>query len=150
MKRSRFTAILVVSLLLLFTVVAAIHLSSRTKGSVGNIQITYNDSIIEIPLEELPLSSVQGTVTNGKGESCSIDAQGIILSDILKTAGIGDYQSVTIVADDEYRAEVSAEEVAMANKVYLLRTETTFPQVIVFGDKNSKRNVTNVVMLVVE
>lgn len=150
MKKHRFSTVLIGALLLVVAVAAAAHLTSRIQRSEGSLQITYNGSAVELPLGDFSLSPVQGTVKNAKGDSRRIDAQGIPVSDILAAAGIDGYQVVTVVADDEYRAEISAEEVSQADRVYLLCGEAPLPQVIVFGDENSKRNVSAVVRLEVE
>ena len=45
---------------------------------------------------------------------------------------------------------VTAEELAAPDKVYLIAQEEDGVQLVVFGDSNSKRNVSNVVRVTVE
>ena len=71
------------------------------------------------------------------------------MCDLLSQTGITDYQKVLVVADDAYSAEVTAEEIAAPGQVYLMRQEDGI-RLVVFGDSNSKRNVTNVVRLEVK
>ena len=52
---------------------------------------------------------------------------------------------MTVVADDEYRAEVSAAEIAAEDTVARILQEDGGVQMVVFPDSNSKRNVTNVI-----
>ena len=48
------------------------------------------------------------------------------------------------------RQEVSKEEVDEDGKVYLLKEDDGSLRLVVFGDENSKRSVSNVVKMVVE
>ena len=68
---------------------------------------------------------------------------------MLEKAGVQVLQSVRVVADDEYAAEVSAEELAQDGRVWLLKTDGGF-RLIVFGDQNSKRDVKNVARIEVQ
>ncbi len=65
-------------------------------------------------------------------------------------AGVGEHMRAYMVADDEYRAEVSAQEIAEENRVYLMIGDEPYASALVFGDQNSKRNVSGVIRLVVE
>lgn len=91
-------------------------------------------------IDSLSLSSVKGTVVNGKGEEIAIDAQGVPLGDVCGT----DFTSVTVTASDEYHAEVSSGEIQNA---YLIQKDDGSMQLIVFGDENLKRCVKNVVRI---
>jgi len=68
----------------------------------------------------------------------------------LAQAGIDEYAQVTAVADDGYSAVVTREEIEEFDKVFLLLEEGEQPQLLVFGDANSKRNVSGVIRLIVE
>ncbi len=59
------------------------------------------------------------------------------------------YSKVSVVSDDSYSAELTADEVKEDGKVYLLNEEDSL-RLVVFGDENSKRSVSNVVQIVVE
>lgn len=58
---------------------------------------------------------------------------GIVLKDLLVENDIFEYSQVTIVSNDSYKAQVSAEEVSNEEKVYLILQEEEL-RLIVFGD----------------
>ena len=149
MKQNKISIAVILALILITALAAVLHLNTRVSSAEGTLRIEAGDTVKELPLSELSLLSVQGTVVNGKGEEQKIDAQGVALSTVLTQANIAAYTQVTVVADDEYSASVSAEEVNTDGKVFLLLTEDARPQMIVFGDPNSKRNVSSVARLVV-
>ena len=147
MKKVEPAKVIVIALVLITAMVAVFYLNTRTAAPKGTLLIEYGGQTLELPLEQLKLTAVQGTVVNGKGEGRTVDAQGILLDQILREAGITEFSEVTVTADDEYSAVVTAEEVTEAGKVYLIRQDGGGMQLIVFGDSNSKRNVSNVVRL---
>lgn len=151
MKKMSPVKVAILILVLVTATAAAFYLTTRTAVPEGALRVEFADGkAAELSLEELELVSVQGTVVNGKGEERTINAQGILLSDVLREAGVTEYSMVTVTADDEYSARVMAEEIAEPGKVYLIRQEEGSMQLIVFGDENSKRNVSNVVRLSVQ
>ena len=144
-------AVLILILVLVTAAVAAFYLTTRTAVPEGVLRVEFADGkAAELSLEKLEMVSIQGTVVNGKGDERVINAQGILLSDVLREAGVTEYSMVTVTADDEYSARVTAAEITEPGKVYLTRQEEGSMQLIVFGDENSKRNVTNVVRLSVQ
>lgn len=144
MKKTKQIYILFAVLVLITTIAAAIHFATRTDIPMGVLRVRYGDEAVDLAVGRLELSPVQGTVRNGKGEEKSIDGQGILLSRVLEQAGAGEYSAVTITAADEYSAGVTAEETAEAGRVYLLLEEDCSLRLVVFGDENSKRNVSDV------
>ena len=150
MKKIEPAKIIVIVLIFVTAIVAVIYLNTRTSVSKGALLVEYGGQTLELPLEQLELTAVHGIVVNGKGEERTIYAQGILLSQVLREAGVMDFSEVTVTADDEYSARVSAGEAAEADKVYLIRQDEGGMQLIVFGDGNSKRNVSNVVRLSVQ
>ena len=106
--------------------------------------------MIELPLERLTFASVHGTTVNGKGEERTIDAQGVLLSEVLREAGISEFTEVTVTADDAYNAVVTAEEIAKPDRVYLIQQDEGGLRLIVFGDSNSKRSVSDVASLSIQ
>ena len=70
------------------------------------------------------------------------------MADLLKQAGI-ETGTVTVTSADEYSVRLTAEEVAAEDKAWLLFEGDAF-RLIVFGDKDSKRNVKNVIRLQVD
>ena len=92
---------------------------------------------------------------NGKGEEIPVDGDGIAVSKLLSKLGITEFSKVRIVSDDAYSAEVNREEVVEGGKVVLLLEEGTPSEkdtlrLVVFGDENSKRSVSNVVEINIE
>ena len=88
---------------------------------------------------------------NGKGEEKIVEASGILLKNVLEGVGITEYSKVSVVADDSYSAEITAEEMADDAKAYLIQEEGEARlRLIVFGDKDSKRSVSNVAQMIVE
>lgn len=149
MKKNKLTIIIVAVLVIITAIIAAVHLSSRVSPPKGVLRIEAAGKVTELPLSQLELTNVHGTVVNGKGEERTVDAQGLLLSDVLAQAGVSTYAEVTVVADDEYTAVVTADEVEASDRVFLLIEAGEQPQLLVFGDTNSKRNVSNVIRLVV-
>lgn len=149
MKRNKIMIIAILALIFVTAAAAAVHLNTRVSTAEGTLRIETGDTAKELSLSELTPMAVQGTVVNGKGEERNIDAQGVPLSAVLAQANITEYAQVAVIADDEYSASVSVEEIHTEGKVFLLLAEGDRPQLIVFGDPNSKRNVSNVARLIV-
>ena len=150
MKKVEPIKIVVIVMVLVTAAVAILHLTTRTAVPEGTLRIEAGSQVVELPLEQLELVHVQGTVRNGKGEERAVDAQGVLLSDVLERAGITEFSEVLITADDEYSAIVTAQEIAAPDKVWLIRQEEGGTQLIVFGDENSKRKVSHVARLTVQ
>ena len=72
------------------------------------------------------------------------------MNNLLALYEIDEYDEISVVADDSYSASLTREEVEEDGKVYLLAQEEEELRLIVFGDENSKRNVSNVVQIVVK
>lgn len=81
---------------------------------------------------------------NGAGSSGPCE-----LKDLLESEKIDSYSNVTVISDDSYHAELTAEEVAEEGRAYLMLQDEEL-RLIVFGDSNSKRSVSNVVQIVIE
>ena len=150
MKKVEPVKILIIVLVLITTVVAIFYLTTRPAAQEGILRIENGGQVIEVPLERLTFASVHGTTVNGKGEVRTIDAQGILLDQILREAGISEFTEVTVTADDAYNAVVTAEEIAETDRVYLIQQDEGGLRLIVFGDSNSKRSVSDVASLSVK
>lgn len=131
---------------------AAAHSITRDKVPEGALLIQYGDKKDYLLLEKLPMEEISGSIRNGKGEELEIHEQGVSLSGVLKAAGIDSsvLQMVSAVAEDEFSAEISAEEVNESGRAFLARNKDGSMKLIVFGDSNSKRNVRNVIKLIVQ
>lgn len=150
MKKISSTQAVICAAVLATAAVACFYLATRTAVSEGTVRIEHGSQVLEQSLDELEWISVRGTVRNGKGEEIAVNAQGILLTDVLKAANVGEFSTVTVTADDEYSAKVTPEEINAPGKIYLIQQEGGGIQLIVFGDENSKRNVSDVVRLTVQ
>ena len=108
------------------------------------------DFTVTVDISKLDYVQVTGTRMNGKGEEQIVDGPGIALKDLLSGQKIQNCTKVVVVSDDSYNAELTAEEVADGSKAFLIVEEENELRLVVFGDTNSKRSVSNVVQIVVE
>ena len=146
-KKTEPVKIAVIALVLVTSVVAVVYLTTRPAAPEGTLRIENGGRVIELPLERLELVPVRGSVVNGRGEERAIAAQGVLLSEVLREAGISEFAQVAVTADDAYSAAVTAEEIHESDRVYLIQQEEGGLRLIVFGDSNSKRSVSNVASL---
>lgn len=144
MKKIKPIYIVIAALVLLTAVAAAVHFATRANVRPGMLRVEYGGKAVELAVGELELAPVRGAVRNGKGEERTVDGQGVLLGRVLEQAGVGAYAAVTVTSDDEYSAAVTAEEAADPGRAYLLLEEDGSLRLVVFGDENSKRNVSNV------
>lgn len=143
-------ALLLILVLVMITGIAAwFHLTSREEAAEGTLQITVSGNTQTIEMAALDYVPVSGVRVNGKGETISVEGRGILVKDLLASTKIASYSKVTVVSDDSYTAELTAEEVAEDGKAWLL-LEQPYLRLVVFGDQNSKRSVSNVVQIIVE
>ena len=148
MKKHKVLALILV-LAVLTGIAAWFHLSSREEVAKGTLQMTVGGHTYTVELSNLDFEPVSGVRVNGKGESIPVEGQGISLEDLLDEEDINSYSKVTVISDDSYTAELTAEEVEEDGKAYLMLDEEAL-RLIVFGDQNSKRSVSNVVQVVIE
>ena len=149
MKQNKLVILLLAVLLAVTAVAAGIHLSTRQTAQMGTVLVECAGKTEELSLDRVELTAVRGTVVNGKGEERGVDAQGALLSAVLAEAGITSYTQVAVTADDEYSVTVTEDEASAPDRVFLIIQEGERPQLLVFGDPNSKRNVSNVIRLTV-
>ena len=149
MKKNRVVVSVIIALVAVTALAAVIHLTTRVSVPEGVLLVEAAGQAKEVAWDKLELTAVQGTLVNGKGEERPIDAQGILLRDVLEDIGVSVETEVTVIAQDEYSASVTAQEIETDGQVYLAATEDGGIQMVVFGDSDSKRNVTGVARLVV-
>lgn len=143
MKNRRLIAVFAV-LALIVILAAAWHLSTRREVPSGSLLVQHDGRDIPVRFSDLSPVRVQGEIVNGKGETLPVDASGVLVSDILKNAGVTEFSALTAIASDEYRALLAAEEILEPDKVWLTVEEDGSLRLIVFGDPDSQRNVTGV------
>lgn len=149
MKKKKINkAVVLIAVLAVLTVIAAVvHLRTREDVAEGTIQIVTTENTFEVAFSELNYEQVTGTRVDGKGDKFEVDAQGIGVKEMLAHAEVESYTEIRVVADDSYEASLTKEEVEEAEKAYLIEQEEGGLRLIVFGDKNSKRSVSNVVQI---
>ena len=143
MKRS---ALVIAAVLLCLTaVLAVVHLATRDKVPEGSLLVQFDGRESYVRIDALD-------IVHAKGDAQEIHQPGVRVSDVLKEAVVdsGAIHSVTAVADDAFSAELLAEEIMAPDVAYLAREADGSMKLIVFGDANLKRNVRNVVKLVVK
>ncbi len=133
----------IVALAVITAIVATVYLKGREEAPPGQVALVMNNEEHRIDLSGLKLSDVSGEITNGKGEVKQITGRGILLSEVM---GTSDFSEITVIADDEYRASLTQDD---TDNAWLLVSEGQ-ARLIVFGDKNAKRDVKNVVRIEVK
>lgn len=131
-------------------IAAIIHLNTRDEVAEGQIKLINGDKEITVNLNDLEYEQLSGIRVNGKGEEIPVEGKGILMRDLLKTVETIEYETVQVMADDSYTAEVTAEEVMEDGKVCLFLQEEGGLRLVVFGDENSKRSVSDVVQIIIE
>lgn len=147
--KSRKIILFGIVLLVLTGLFGFLYLNSREDIPENSISMVYKDKTYLVDIDKLEYEQIIGIRVNGKGEEIKIDADGIELKDLFVDEEITGYSIVTLEADDSYSANVSSKEVNESNKVCLLKEENTL-RLVVFGDKNSKRSVSNIVKIIIE
>lgn len=147
MKKSTVIIASIITALLALTAALAIaHSATRTEVPEGSLLVSCGGKDSYVALKDIPLTRVQGTVVNGKGEVSKIDTKGAAVADVLKQAGLDprNAQTLKVTAADEYSAELSGAEINETGKAYLIGADAGM-KLVVFGDDNAKRNVRDVV-----
>ena len=140
---------LVAILAIVAVAAAVIHLTTAPKASDGDVIMTYGGKEIGITLADLELTDVNGVRVNGKGEEIEVNGKGISVKDLLHEYGVADFTKISVVSEDSYAAEIENAEVQEEGKAYIL-VEEGEARLVVFGDTNSKRSVSNVKQIIVE
>jgi len=152
MKKTRFTYIFILVLLVLTALAAVRYLSARTYVAENTILVRYGRGEQMVRLDELPLTTVKGAITDARGAVRAIDARGVSAADILRAAGIAPeaLSRLTVTASDAYSAELAPGEILQDNNVWLILQDDGSIQLIVFSDVDSRRNVRGVQILEAE
>lgn len=138
--------IIVLALLLVTALLCVIYLRGRDNTKSGEILVKTASGDISISLDTLSCSPVNGTITNKKGETKEIDSEGVLLFDIPSLTEDSSWSEMKVYADDEYNAVVSKDETEAAENAWLIKNDGSV-RLVVFGDKDSKRDVKNVVQI---
>ena len=148
MKNKKLVIIAAV-LVLVVVIAAAVHFMTAPKAAEGDVILTYGGKTMGITLAKLELTDVNGVRVNGKGEEIEVNGKGISVKDLLHEYGVADFTKISVVSEDSYAAEIENAEVQEEGKAYIL-VEEGEARLVVFGDTNSKRSVSNVKQIIVE
>ncbi len=140
MKKKKTVYIILSVLLIIVAVLSFVHFSTRESVPDGAILVRQDGEDRYIDPNVLFQTQVSGVIVNGKGEERSINSRGAAIEDLAN----GGFETVTVFADDEYSAQVAADETENA---FLILNDDGSVQLVVFGDTNSKRAVRNVVRI---
>ena len=146
MNKNKITIGIIVGSIFIVGILAAIHLASRPLVPTNHILLKQGDETFDIDIDSFQMGMVEGKTVNAKGDIKIISGEGILLRDAISDVDIGKFDEATVVSDDEYHAIVKESEIFDSDNVYLLRQDSGI-RMCVFGDDNSKRNVTNVVKI---
>ena len=142
--------IFTVVLILLTVAAAVIHLNTREVVAEGSLLLISGDKELALDISEFAYEQVNGVRVNGKGEEIPVEGFGVAVKEVLAQAKVTEYERIKVISDDSYQAEMSAEEVEDGTKAFLILDEEKKLRLVVFGDTNSKRSVSNVAQIVVE
>ncbi len=150
-RRQRRIGIVLVLALFLMTAVAA---CGNREEAASLMTIKAGDTEVSVTMEDLDKTEFTGEQVNGKGEVTEHTWKGVLLKDLLadKEVAVTEDSTVTITAADNFGAEYTGREVLDDGTVYLAVQEdgeavpgieegTEGVNVVVFGDKDSKRCV---------
>ncbi|MBQ2311139.1 MAG: hypothetical protein II185_01135 [Firmicutes bacterium] len=144
MKKKTLLIILAV-LVVLAAVLAVIVSRNQPQKAVSEVIIVQNGKQAKVDLGKLDLTDVKATVTRANGKTLEIDAKGLEMRKLLeKYSG---YTTLTVSAEDNYTAEIKADELQTEKNVYLIIGEENKPRLVVLSDSNAKRDVTNVLTI---
>ena len=65
MKKNRFLILFLIALVVVSAGVAIWHNTTRVTAPEGTLRIEYGETVTQLPLDQLTLTSVQGTLVNG-------------------------------------------------------------------------------------
>lgn len=141
--------IVLLCLATIITVSVYLIMRESVPRSVLTVDYAGNKTIVDpFGLDRI---DVKGTLMNAKGESKEISSKGFSLISCINLAKVPEegYKHVKVVSDDEYAAELTPDEVRDDKKTFLLidedkETKAKTLRLIVFGDKDSKRQVKKV------
>ena len=147
MNTSKTMKIAMITLLAVTVIAAGIYLAQRAQVPEDAIVLEYGSTTYIVDLQGIKMTEIHGERLNGKGEVKPVDGMGFHLQDLVAWTLGPDFtcDTVTVTASDGVSAEIAADELTEADKaVLLLNEEDGSLQLIIFGDRNSKRSVKNV------
>lgn len=141
--KSRKATLFFIALVLITVFAAGLHLTTRQQTPENTLLITKNTQEYTVDLDKLEYEQVTGIRVNGKGEEIVVDGLGISVSELLNSKKITNYVEIDVVSDDSYSAKLTKDEINAEEKAYFIIEDDEL-RLVVFGDTNSKRSVSNV------
>ena len=144
MKVHKLTAILCL-------VLAAAVLVGCTAAK-GSVKVRQGKDLSKtVDLSELEPVPVQGTTLDASGKQVKVDAQGVLVSNVLLAAGIESswIGEISVEGRDKSTVELTGSELNMANKAYLTLQEDGSWDLVVLGEDDG-RMLSDVVFLQAE
>ena len=143
---NRKTLLIILAVLVVLAAVLAVIVSKeQPQKTVSEVIIAQNGKQTKVDLGRLELSDVKATVTRANGKALEIDSKGLELRKLLEE--YSGYTTVTVLAEDNYTAEIKADELQTEKNVYLMIGEENRPRLVVLSDSNAKRDVKNVLTI---
>jgi hypothetical protein len=140
------TLIVILTVLVVLAAVLAVIVSNnQPRKAVSEVIIVQNGKQTRVDLGKLDLTDVKATVTRASGKTLEIDAKGLELRSLLEE--YSGYTTLKVSAEDNYTAEIKADELQTDNNVYLIIGEENKPRLVVLSDSNAKRDVKNVLTI---
>ena len=154
MKKKHTYLIVIAALLIAVTAsVASVVITMIKMPPKGSISIVWDGKEHFFDPAKASTIEVSGVTVNAKGETKNVEARGYLLKDVISLVGIqtSDYTSANVTASDSMSASLTYDEIAAPDKVFLTEDKSdngdTTLRLTVFGDKDSKRQVKNVVRI---
>lgn len=123
---------------------------NRTREAVPDGCIRIEGPVKEtVKLSDISVARKIGQTFNKKGEQKEISGEGIDICDLLSGYVSSDYEEITVVSDDEYKAVITKEELEIPDNAVLL-IEDSVARLYVFQDTYSNRNVSNVKRIIIK
>ena len=151
MNRTRALIMLLAALAIIVGVFAVIHFTSRDVIPEGALAVHNGDSTRYVNLGLLDRTEVKGETADDAGSPVEIDALGVQLQDVLAAAKVNPQTvtAVTVTAENG-TAEITGAELRETGKVFLYAAEHDAAALVVFGDADGARHLTNVTALEVQ
>ncbi len=143
MKQKKWTYFMILVLALAVICFAYLHFMNRPKVPENGLLVIGQGKEITVAVDQLPHQKAEGVLVNGKGEEKEVSEDAVVLTEVLKAAGIdpASLSSITLTASDEYSASYTIDE---ADRVFLVQDEEKKISAFIFGDPNAKRRIHDV------
>lgn len=142
-KNIRIILSITVIMVLVTAALTYMHLCNRQVTADNSLTISAGGMDHTVDIDSVNLTDFSTDIVNGKGDTKHISGKGIKLAELI---GTSEFEEVSVIADDSYYATVTAGEIDNAWIVI----EEGKARLIVENDKNSKRDVKNVVRIEVK